>query len=565
MAKKPTAKPILFELLAPYNESVALLGSWNNWEAIPMKKNKRGIWQTKVKLTDGEYEYKFQVISKSYFAAGETKTVADPKAIHHTLDNHENSVVRIVNGQRVTTTYQWQHDDKPLPGNTQLIIYEMHVGDFRGGAGDDSDQPGTFERVIEKLDYLADLGINAIELMPVNEFPGHHSWGYSLRSIYAVENSYGTPDELAHFVDECHARGIRVIHDSVYNHMEAEAPLTQIDFSYWFYEQNPDESSLQFGPKFNYEHYDENLKTFPARDHVRDAMLSWINIFHMDGIRFDCTRALKYYDLLGWLNQEAHNAQGLKPFYTIAEHIPQDATIAGPSGPMDAAWHDNFYRQINASTIGTFFDSRDPLNTDELLRLMDVHKDGFASPFNTIHYLSNHDQERTMYLIGTAANTFDDKAFQRAKLGATLLLTSPGIPMLWMGEELGQATDKSLDPRPVPWELLNQERNQGLFNHYKNLINLRKSQSALYSENFEPVLNDPGRGLMGYKRWNNEGGVVVVVANLAHSDAGKFEINLAGLEDGVWHEAVFNYDVQITGGCLTDTLAESEAKVFIKA
>lgn len=553
-----------FELLAPYNESVTLIGSWNKWQPTAMKRDDKGVWRVDVALEDGDYEYRFEVISKSYFAAGEKVSVADPKAIQYTLDSHENSVVRVRDGKRVISTYEWQHDDKPLPSNDQLIIYELHVADFRGGAGDPHQKPGNFETLIEKLDYLADLGINAIELMPVNEFPGQHSWGYAQRSIYAVENSYGTPEDLSHLVDECHARGIRVIHDAVYNHMEMEAPLTKIDYSYWFYEQNPDAGELQFGPKFNYEHCDENLNAFPARDHVVNAMKMWIREFHMDGIRFDCTRAIKYFDLLNWFSDEAHKEEGAKPFYTIAEHIPQDGSIAGPDGPMDAAWHDNYFRQLNTTVLGVTYQGREPFNSDEVLRLMDVKQDGFASPYNTIHYLTNHDEERTIYLLGSAANTFDDSAFRRVKLGATLLLTSPGVPMLWMGEEFGQATNKALDPRPLQWGLLEQERNQGLFQHYKHLIHLRKNNPALYSENFQPILNDRGRELIAYKRWNDQGNVVVVVANLTPHYAGQFQLTDVGLQDGVWREVMFNYEVSVNGGVLSDSIAESEAKIYVK-
>jgi 1,4-alpha-glucan branching enzyme len=293
-------------------------------------------------------------------------------------------------------------------------------------------------------------------------------------------------------------------------------------------------------------------------------MRMWISMFHMDGIRFDCTRALKYYDLLDWFRAEALKVEGIKPFYTIAEHIPQDGTIAGPEGPMDAAWHDNFYRQLSATVIGVEEHGRHPYNTHEVLRLMDARADGFASPYNTVRYQNNHDQERTMFLLGAAAGVFDDAAFRRAKLGATLLLTAPGVPMLWMGEEFGQATDKSLDPRPLAWELLEFERNQGLFQHYRHLIRLRKNVPALHSDCFEPLLDDPGRGLIGYKRWNHEGSVAVVVANLTPYYAGGFEIANAGLEDGLWYEVVFGYEVEVRGGRLADTLAESEAKVFVR-
>lgn len=553
---------VAFELLAPYNEDVTVIGSWNDWKPTPMERGDDGVWRVEIPLEDGEYEYKFQLKSKSYFAEGQTVTVADPTSLQLTLNSRENSLLKVKDGQPVTLTYEWQHNDVPLPPNDQLIIYEMHVGDFCGDPG--NNQPCKFEQVIEKLDYLVDLGVNAVELMPVNEFPGHHSWGYSQRSIYAIENTYGSPDELCRLVDECHARGIRVIHDAVYNHMEADAPLTQIDYTYWFYESNPDGQELDWGPKFNYEFYDEALKRWPAREHVIGAMRMWVEQFHIDGIRFDATRALRYYDLLKWFNTEAHSRADFKPFYTIAEHIPQDSTIAGPEGPMDAAWHDNFLRQMRATVLGVAHEGREPFLTDEVLRLLHGRNDGFVSSYNTIHYLATHDENRLMYLLGSEAQTFDDAAFRRAKLGASLLLTSPGIPMIWMGEEFGQATPRTLDPTPLQWNLLENERNQGLFHHYRNLIHLRKNNPALYSENYEPVANMQGRGIIGYKRWNDQGNLVVVVANLVDRYAGQFEIPLSGIEDGQWREAVYNYEVGVQNGVLVDTLAESEVKIYIK-
>ena len=564
MAKKK-AHPITFELFAPYNESVKLLGDWNDWQPVPMKRNDAGVWQAEVALSDGNHQYKFEVVSQSPFAHDQMVTVADPKAVEFTLDSHENSIIKIKDGKPFITTYQWKHDDVPLPPNEKLIIYELHVGDFRGGPGDSRDKPGDFQSMIEKLDYLVDLGINAVELMPINEFPGHYSWGYSARSIYAVENSYGSPDDLCELVDECHARGIRVILDAVYNHMESDAPLTQIDYNYWFYEINPDgNSELDFGPKFNYEHYDSNLDIWPAREHVMGAMQFWLGTFHVDGIRFDATRAIRYFDLMHWFNNEMHKREGFKPFYTIAEHIPQDTTITGPDGPMDAAWHDHFYRQLNSTTLGIPYEGRNPFDTSEVLRILGSYGDGFASPYNTIHYINNHDQNRTMFLLGEAANTFDDAAFRRNKLGATLLLTAPGIPMLWMGEEFGQATPRNIESHPLEWSLLDNERNQGLWNHYAHLIHLRKSNPALTNESYEIVADMPGRGIIAFKRWNDEGNVILVVANLMPQYAGEFEVSNHGLDDGTWHESNFNYDVQVEGGRLVDTLAESEAKIYIK-
>src|ERR1700683_141004 len=139
-----------------------------------MTKGKDGWWRIKATLPDGLPLYKFLVKSKSYFAKDQWLEVFDPYAISITDDEQERSVLRVKNGQRVWTDYAWRHDDHPLPTNQQLVIYEMHVGDFSGGKGDWGDKrlKGKFSDVTEKLDYLSELGINALELMPVKEFPG---------------------------------------------------------------------------------------------------------------------------------------------------------------------------------------------------------------------------------------------------------------------------------------------------------------------------------------------------------------------------------------------------------
>ncbi len=563
MSKNNTHK-IPFELLAPYNENVVLLGSWDGWKKrTKMTRGDDGIWRAEVALADGDYEYRFELKSNSYFALGQTVSVSDPKAVEYTLDTHENSIIRVKDGKPVTVSYEWKHNDVPLPDNRDLIIYEAHVRDFRGGQGDE-DGRGTFQGMIERLDYLVDLGINAIELMPVNEFPGDYSWGYSQSSIYAIENSYGTPDELCALVDECHARGIRVINDAVYNHMDKDAPLTQIDYAYWFYTENPDDAELQFGPKFNYEHFDANLQRFPARDHVMGSILYWVNNYHIDGIRFDATRAIKHYDLLDWMHDQVHEYINFKPFFTIAEHVPQDPTIVGPSGPMDAAWHENFSKQLMCTILGIPKDGREPFDTSALINVLDGRREGFIDVYHTVKYIDNHDQDRIMWQLGTYANTFDDAAFRRIKMGAAILMTAPGIPMLWMGQEFGFPAERTLDSRPIAWGLLENQRNQGLLEHYKHLIRVRKSNPALTSSNFDVVADMPDRSIIAYKRWNDEGNIVLTVANLKDEYAGEFEVGNDGLEDGTWREMIFNYEVQIQGGVLRDTLGPSEVKIYIR-
>lgn len=122
-------------LFAPHNDEVKLTSSWNDWKAQPMAKRDDGWWQIKFKVPDGQHFYKFAVKSKSYFAMDQWVEVFDPYAASITDDEHENSILQIKDGKRIWTDYTWRHDDRPLPTNDQLVIYELHVGDFSGGAG----------------------------------------------------------------------------------------------------------------------------------------------------------------------------------------------------------------------------------------------------------------------------------------------------------------------------------------------------------------------------------------------------------------------------------------------
>jgi 1,4-alpha-glucan branching enzyme len=552
-----------FTLFAPYNEYVALTGSWNGWERIPMTKDERGWWRVSVPLADGDYEYKFVVKSLSYFMAGQEAQIADPRAVQLT-ENFENACLKVRNGQRAFTTYQWQHDDVRLPANDALVIYEMHIGDFTGGPGDDqSGRKGRFVDAIEKLDYLVGLGVNVIELMPCNEFPTPRSWGYNPTSIFAVENTYGTPDDLCRLVDECHARGIRVIHDGVYNHSEDNAPLTRIDYTYWYYRENADEPYNRFGPKFDYEHHDDNLDVWPARQHVRDAILFWIDHFHIDGVRFDATYLSKHYDFLDWLHGEIFKDVTGKPFYTIAENIPQDPTIAGPDGPLDAAWHESFYQQMMSTILGIARDGREPYSIEGIAHVLDPRRDGFGGAFNVVNYIDNHDHERVMWELGQTAKLFDAPAFRRIKLGAALLLTAPGVPMIYMGQEFGESAAKTTDWQKIDWSLLQNQTNADLMRYYAGLIGLRTHTPALQSNTFEMIFADAGRSIFAFKRWDNSGGIAVVVANLNDDYEGAVEIGNWPV-DGMWHEHVYNYDVQVQGGVLKDSLAQSEVKIFLK-
>ncbi len=547
------SSPIEFQLFAPYNKGAALTGSFSNWQEIPMQKDQDGYFRTQVELEDGVYQYKFRVQSRSwFFEPDQWVDVNDPYATN--IDNStQNGVVRVKAAKRITDTYVWQHDDTPLPADHELVIYEMHVGDFSGGE-DDPKARGKYEHVIEKLDYLCELGINAIALMPVTEYPGDNGWGYNPRYFFATESGYGTTEDLKRLIDECHGRGIRIILDGIYNHSEASSPLTQIDHDYW-YHHSPRDSENSWGPEFNYEYYDENLETYPARRFIGDVVRFWIQEYHIDGIRYDAARQIANYDFMRWIVQETKRMVGFKPFYNIAEHIPETPSITGFKGPMDGCWHESFYHFIREHVYGETFD------LERLKEVLDAKQQGFPGTINVVNYLTNHDHNRLMAELGDR-EIFAADAFKRARLGAVLLMTAMGVPLIWMGEEFGEYRHKTPEPSKIEWPLLENDLNRSLFEYYKSLIALRKENPALYTENIHFFHEDPDSKVLGYIRWNDQGSRVVVVANFSDNYLAGYQVSNFP-EQGMWHEWTGNYDIQAEDNGIMIELPEYEAKVFV--
>ncbi|WP_041233674.1 alpha-amylase family glycosyl hydrolase [Cylindrospermum stagnale] len=549
------AKPIEFKLFAPYNQGAKLIGSFSDWQEIEMEKDDDGHFQTTVNLEDGVYKYKFRVQTNSwFFEPGQWVDVTDPYATDiDELSGKDNAVLLVKDGEKITDTYVWRHDDQPLSADKELVIYELHVGDFSGGE-DDLYARGKYKHVIEKLDYLCDLGINAIELMPIKEYPGDYSWGYNPRYFFATESSYGSTSELKNMIDECHARGIRVIMDGIFNHSEASSPLTQIDHDYW-YHHSPRDPDNNWGPEFNYEHYDDKLDIYPARKFIGDTIRFWIEEYHIDGIRYDAARQIANYDFMHWVVQEAKNTAGAKPFYNIAEHIPETTSITNVDGPMDGCWHDSFRHTITVHIGGDTFD------IESLKDAIDAKRQGFMGATNVVNYLTNHDHDHIMVELANR-NIFNEEAFTRAKLGAAILMTSVGVPLIWMGEEFGEYKPKQSESSKIEWSLLGNDLNQGLFAYYKGLINLRKENHALYTENIDFIHENLETKVLAYSRWNEQGSRVVVVANFSENFLAGYQIDNFPC-GGTWHEWTGNYDVESGDDSIMTDLGPYEAKVFV--
>ena len=546
---------IEFNLFAPYNKGVSLVGSFSDWKEISMKKGEDGYFRVSVDLKDGTYQYKFRVQSKSwFFEPDQWVDITDPYATD--VDGKsasENAIAYIKDGERIVDTYVWQHDDQPLPADHELVIYELHIADFSGGEANHEGR-GTYQDAIAKLDYLSDLGVNAIELMPVKEYPGDYSWGYNPRHFFASESSYGKTAELKQLIDECHGRGMRVIMDGIYNHSEASAPLTQIDHDYWYHHQ-PRDPDNNWGPEFNYEEYDENLQTYPARRFIGEVVRYWVSEFHIDGIRYDAARQIANYDFMHWIVQEAKTTAGAKPFYNVAEHIPETPSITNLDGPMDGCWHDSFYHCISEHITGDTFD------LERLKDAIDCKRQGFMGATNVVNYLTNHDHNHVMAELGDRG-ILGEEAFRRVKLGVSLLMTAVGIPMLWMGEEFGEYHYKTQDQSNIDWTLLSGDLNKNLHGYYKGLIALREHNHALCTEQIAFFHENPDSKVLAYIRWNGEGSRVVVVANFSDQFLAGYSIPDFP-EDGIWHEWTSDYDVQVGDRYLMTDLGPHEAKVFV--
>jgi 1,4-alpha-glucan branching enzyme len=541
-----TGRQVEFALFAPHVPSVALMGSWSR-SPLPLRRDAGGTWRRTVLLPEGRHRYRFRLPSRSHFLEGQIVDVTDPFARLVDEANGDVGIIVIAGGRDVTTAYDWRHDDEQLPQDDELILYELHVGEF----GVKDGRLGTFETVIGRLDYLRDLGINAVELMPVAAFPTDRSWGYNVRHACAVENAYGTPQDLKRLVDECHARRMRVILDVVFNHTEVESPLTKIDFDYWFRESRADE--LYFGPKLDFEHVDDTItidgrSVMPAHKYGLQVAAYWLREYHLDGYRLDATFVLDNFDFVAALRRQSKELASGKPFYVVAEHLPEDPLIAGPDGPADGAWHQRFEHAVVEALVSH------GRNASELLSVLQPRNDGYVSPARVVNYVESHDEPTLMQRL-TEAGITGEAAFRKSKLAATLLFTVVGNPMLYQGQEFGGSRPRDLEIRPLQWAFLNADYGLHLKEHHAFLARLRRDSPALQSDHFAACHNR--NGVIAYRRGCGEA-EVIVVANLRDDD----RTATVAFPSGAWREATFDYQIDAWDGRLRDSFPASSAKIY---
>ncbi len=539
-----------FALWAPEKHFVALSGDFNGWSGSSdlLMSYQDSIWWTSLTLADGTYHYRFLVDGNL--------PIADPYAreVDWTENGAQSGNWRLAEAviEVGETAFPWT-DVSWLPlAPEDMIIYEAHVGDFS--------ESGDFAGLQARLPYLASLGINALELMPCYEFPGGISWGYNPAYYFAPEATYGSPDDLKNLVDAAHSYGIAILIDMVFNHLDASASLYRLygddyDASPWF-------------------HALTNPWGFPDLDHwsdgtkqlTKDVLEFWMDEYHVDGFRYDATA------FIGWdgVGDGAGNGIGYFTYvawdhdhdvYQVLEHLPQETDVVTET-KATSLWHDTFHDQMKANLREDQFEGSSYGNMDVTAQAIHYAGDGFTDESQVVNYTESHDEQRIVYEAQTNPGIDYDLAVKKSKLGAVVLLTCTGTPMLYHGQEFGEDTERTIDPNPLHWEYVEEDAGSGLLKHYRRLIWLRKNYASLRSGNLFTTLQDSDNHVISYWRAtdSNTDSVVVVVNfdRLAKTVSIDFPIT------GIWYEFLGDSTVNVSDLQRVLTIPGSEARMYCR-
>lgn len=379
--------------------------------------------------------------------------------------------------------YDWQVTDFQRPEQKELVVYELLVRDFVAAKN--------YTTLIDTLDYLDRLGVNAIELMPVNEFENNNSWGYNPSYHKALDKYYGSPAEFKRFVDACHARGMAVILDVVYNHAFGQNPFVQM----WF-DGNPTAENPYFNTNARHPFnvgFDMNHESAATKEYVKNIMEWWIEEYRVDGFRFDLSKGFTQTDnpdnVGAWGNYDASRIDiledyadkcweaGGEGFYVILEHFAQNIEeqelTAYGNGMMTWGNTNHNYNQASMAKSGNNF-----YGVTHLSR-------GFSEP-RLIGYMESHDEERLMYNnleegASSAANDYYvtalGTALRRQELVSTFFYPIVGPKMLWQFGEVGYDVSINFNGRtgekPVLWNYYEEPARRRLYDVTRSLIHLR--------------------------------------------------------------------------------------------
>jgi 1,4-alpha-glucan branching enzyme len=461
---------------------------------------------------------------------------------------HNNSVID-------DPAFPWATSFFRMPNWNELVIYELHIGTFNNIEG----VSGTFDEALRKLDHLVELGVNAIEVMPAQDFESETSMGYNPNLLFAIDDAYGTQNAVQKFVQVAHEKGIAVLFDVVYNHFGPDTGDCLWQFDGWsrdgrsdlggIYFYNDDRRICDFGDRPDFGRPE-------VRQFIRDNAMMWLHEYRADGLRFDSTVNIRRaagkghnygdipegWSLMQWINNDK-DAE-LPWNITIAEDLEDNEwitkkTAAGGAG-FNSQWDVSFYHALKDAVTAHDDESRD---VGAIARVLQHRHNGDA--FGRVIYSESHDEvtiqkgnwlgrlpEKILRLPGS--NMWEAK--KRSTLAAALTLTAPGIPMLFQGQEmfeLGTWTDKTT----LDWS--RRERFRGIFELYRRLIALRRNRDGntrgLIGQHLNVFHINWDAKVIAYHRWmeGGPGDDFIVVANFSKAAYDSYNVGLP--HRGTWY------------------------------
>jgi 1,4-alpha-glucan branching enzyme len=486
-----------FALYAPGKRFVSLIGDFNNWNPQDgaMNCSTDGVWWLSRRLEPGKYAYQYLIdgllrLADPYSSDVEWKDESGQ-------ETHKPEMAKSV-FEVGASPFAWTDGSFQDPSLDRLIIYEFSVDDVTHGQG--------FTGTVQWLDHMRDLGVTAVEPMPVQEFTGAISWGYNPSFHFAPETVHGTPKELKELINQAHDKGMAVIMDMVLNHMDAKSPLYQL------YGKNYDASPYFYlfeGENWGFPDLDQESPAF--KQYVADMLGFWVRDYHVDGFRYDATR---------WVGWKGYNDWGASWFafaakqadsnsFQIAEHLPSEPELLNQT-EMDANWDSEFRWRIREMLRNAH------LNHHDFARVMTPSSLGYNHGLQRVVYTESHDEERVAKELKDAG-FHEQEIMRRCESAMVLTLTAPGIPMIYAGQEFGEDTPKNVGPNFLHWEKLEQPTGQRLLRSARSLIHLRATHPALSGDQIS--ISFPTPQTVIYTRGTGGASSVIVAVNFGREEA----------------------------------------------
>ncbi len=502
---------VTFCLAAPQKRGAIIIGSWNDYRISNEHVMNycdvdgfRYFWVTVNGLEPGkQYIYYYLVDGTLKVGDPYARMVLDPdndkyipSSVYPNLPAYPYDKVQgvpLAVYQSDMNDYDWTVTDFKGVAKENLIIYELLLRDFTGTEGK-ADGNGTVAGALEKLPYLKSLGVNAIELLPINEFNGNISWGYNPNFYFAPDKAYGTPDDYKRFIDACHAEGIAVILDMVFNQSDWQHPWYQM----YPVGENPfyNASAPHAYSVLN----DWNQGYGLVQRQWHDVIRYWMEEYKVDGYRFDLVKGLGDNDSYANAGDQATNAYNasrvarMRELQKVMETVRPDGYFINEN--LAGAQEENEMAstgQLNWANVNHESDQfAMGYQSESSLRR-------FYAPYDsrtwgsTVSYMESHDEQRLAYKQDTygAAGVKGNVEMSMRRLGSTAaqMLMAPGAHMIWQFSELGNYDNtknsnggNNTDPKPVRWNLLDNEYRHGLYDSYRALIGIRNGNPEMFAE-----------------------------------------------------------------------------------